>query len=85
MIAAIWAASVVTVRLGQVVSEEIRMDRGLPQGAPESALIFTMIIDMVISSLEPGWTEKGYGFSMDHFRLTAVCYADAIVFVACSK
>ena len=61
------------------------MNRGLPQGAPESALIFTMIIDMVISSLEPSWREKGYGFSLDHFRLTAVCYADDIVLAARSK
>ena len=53
LIAAIWASSVVSVRLGQVSSDDISMDRGLPQGAPESPLIFTMIMDMVIRSLEP--------------------------------
>ena len=85
LIAAIWASSVVTVRLGQESSDNIPMDRGLPQGAPESPLIFTMIIDMVINNLEPSWRKKGYGFSMDQFRLTAVCYADDIVLAASSK
>ena len=72
----------VAVRLGQEISDEIRMDRGLPQGAPESPLIFTMIIDMVICGLEQSWVEKGYGFSIDGFRLTAVCYADDILLAA---
>ncbi|CAE8637304.1 unnamed protein product [Polarella glacialis] len=85
LIAAIWACSVVTVRLGMVSSDDIPMDRGLPQGAPESPLIFTMIMDMVIRALEPQWREKGYGFSIDRFRLTAVCYADDIVLAASSK
>ena len=84
LIAAIWASSVVIVRLGQVSSDDISMDRGLPQGAPESPLIFTMIMDMVIRSLEPQWRDKGYAFSLDQFRLTAVCYADDIVFAASS-
>ena len=75
----------VTVRLGQESSDDIPMDRGLPQGAPESPLVFTMIIDMVISTLEPSWRRKGYGFSLDQFRLTAVCYADDIVLAASSK
>jgi hypothetical protein len=44
-----------------------------------------MIIDMVISTLEPSWREKGYGFSLDQFRLTAVCYADDILLAASSK
>ncbi|CAE8618348.1 unnamed protein product [Polarella glacialis] len=85
LIAAIWACSVVTARLGMVSSDDIPMDRGLPQGAPESPLIFTMIMDMVIRALEPQWREKGYGFSIDRFRLTAVCYADDIVLAASSK
>ena len=85
LIAAIWASSVVRVRLGQESSDDIPMDRGLPQGAPESPLIFTMIIDMVIRSLEPRWRENGHGFSVDRFRLTAVCYADDIVLAASPK
>jgi hypothetical protein len=68
-----------------VSSDDIPMDRGLPQGAPESPLIFTMIMDMVIRALEPQWREKGYGFYIDKFRLTAVCYADDIVLAASSK
>ena len=44
-----------------------------------------MIIDIVISTLEPSWRRKGYGFSLDQFRVTAVCYADDIVLAASSK
>ena len=53
LIAAIWHQSSVQVNLGHVASDEIGMDRGLPQGAPESPLIFTMIMEMVIRKLEP--------------------------------
>ena len=55
LIAAIWKESLVTVRLGQISSSPIKMDRGLPQGAPESPLIFTLIIDMIICSLADRW------------------------------
>ena len=41
-----------------------------------------MIIDMVISGLEPSWKAKGYGFRVDDFRLSAVCYADDILLAA---
>jgi hypothetical protein len=82
LIAAIWNASVVTVRLGQVSSSPIKMDRGLPQGAPESALIFTLIIDMIICSLADKWRQLGLGFEVDAFRITAVCYADDIILAA---
>lgn len=85
LIAAIWQTSVVLVRLGQVSSEEIPMDRGLPQGAPESPLIFTMIMEMIIRSLEPEWKARGYGFSLDEFRMTCVCYADDIVLAATTR
>jgi hypothetical protein len=85
LIAAIWAHSVVSVRLGSMSSDDIPMDRGLPQGAPESSLIFTMIMDMVIRALEPTWRQQGYGFNVDQFRLMVICYADDLVLAASSK
>jgi hypothetical protein len=85
LIAAIWAHSVVSVRLGSMSSDDIPMDRGLPQGAPESSLIFTMIMDMVIRALKPTWRQKGYGFNVDQFRLMVICYADDLVLAASSK
>jgi hypothetical protein len=85
LIASIWASSVVSVSLGKVTSDDIPMDRGLPQGAPESALIFTMIMDMIIRALEPEWRRKGYGFCVDGLWLMAICYADDIVLAAASK
>jgi hypothetical protein len=82
LIAAIWNSSLVTVRLGQVSSSPIKMDRGLPQGAPESPLIFTLIIDMIICSLADKWRLLGLGFVVDAYRLSALCYADDIILVA---
>ena len=59
--------------------------QGASQGAPESPFFFIMIIDMVISTLEPSWRRTGYDFFLDQFRRTAVCYADDIVLAASSK
>eukprot|EP00969_Alexandrium_andersonii_P354701 15442772-Alexandrium_andersonii.AAC.1 len=60
------------------------MDRGLPQGAPESPLIFAMVMEMVIRKLEPRWRAMGRGFGMDGFFLSCVCYADDVVLAATS-
>ena len=40
---------------------------------------------MVICSLAESWKDKGYGFVLDNFVLTAVCYADDILLAAGSK
>ena len=58
------------------------MDRGLPQGAPESPIIFTLIIDVNICSLADRWRRLGFGFAVDAFRLSTICYADDIILVA---
>ena len=58
------------------------MDRGLPQGAPDSPLIFTLIIDMILSNLACKWRQSGLGFVVDAFHINAVSYADDIILVA---
>ena len=51
LIAAIWNGSCMKGRLGTVSSNKVRMSRGLPQGAPESRVIFTMIMKLVLRDL----------------------------------
>ena len=44
----IWNGSCIKARLGTVLSNKVRMSRGVPQGAPESPVIFTMIVELVL-------------------------------------
>jgi hypothetical protein len=82
LIAAIWSATTVIVSLGHCSSDVIGMNRGLPQGAPESSMIFTLLIDMVITNVSEKWRRNGWGFSVDDFHVSAIAYADDIVLVA---
>ena len=45
LIAAIWNGSCMKARLVTVLSSKVRMSRGLPQGAPESPVIVTLIVE----------------------------------------
>ena len=47
LIAIIWDGSCMKARLGSISSDEVRMSRGLPQGAPESSVVFTMKMELV--------------------------------------
>ena len=51
LIAAVWNGSCMKARLGTVQSSKVRMSRGLPQGAPESPVIFSMIQELVLRDL----------------------------------
>ena len=48
LIAAIWNGSCKKARLGTISSSKVRMSRELPQCAPESPVIFTMIMELVL-------------------------------------
>ena len=85
MIARIWQKSSLTVRLGGEASDEIPLPRGLPQGAPESPLVFTMVVEMLIRRLEAKWRKKRYGWRMDGICLFVICYADDILLLARNK
>ena len=82
LIAAIWSATKLVVSPGRCSSNTIAMNRGLPQGAPESAMIFTLLIDMIITDPAEKWAQNGWGFAVDRFKVTAVAYADDIVLFA---
>ena len=51
--------------MGAEVSEAVPLQRGLPQGGPESPLICTLIVDMLMRRLEDRWRGLGWGFRVD--------------------
>ena len=71
--------------LGHVTAEVVDMLRGLPQGAPESPLTFTLVTEMVLRPLMQKWQSSGMGWLFDGLFLSCVCYADDIILVASSK
>ena len=84
LIAAIWSGSCMKARLGTVSSNKVRMSRGLVQGAPESPVIFTMIMELVLRDLMKSWITRKLAWKLDDFALAAICYADDVVLVAVS-
>ena len=84
-IARIWQKSSLTVRLGGEASDEIVLPRGLPQEVPESPLVFTMVVEMLMRRLEAKWRKKVYGWGMDGVCLFVIWYADDILVLARSK
>ena len=84
LIAAIWNGSCTKARLGTVLSSKLRMSRGLLQGAPESPVIFTLIMELVLRDLINIWISRKLAWRLDDFVLSATCYADDVVLVAAS-
>ena len=70
--------------LGTVTSNKVQMSRGLPQGAPESPVIFTMIMELVLRDLRKSWISRKLAWSVDDLTLAAICYADDVVLIAVS-
>ena len=71
--------------LGHVQAAATSMNRGLPQGAPESPLIFTLVTEFILRPLLQKWRATGCCWKLDSFWLACVCYADDILLVASSK
>ena len=85
VICAILRQSTIATSLGHVRAAAIDMQRGLPQGAPESPLIFTLVTELVLRPLLGKWKRNGMGWFLDLFSLCNVCYADDIVLASKSK
>ena len=75
--------STTIISLGNVRAQPIGMQRGLPQGAPESTLLFALATEMVLRPLLSRWRAAGWTF--DSLHLSAVCYADDVLLVSSSK
>ena len=84
LIAAIWSGSCMKACLGTVTSNKVQMSRGLPQGAPESPVIFTMIMKLVLRDLIKSWISRKLAWRLDDFALAAICYADDVVLIVVS-
>ena len=52
--------------------------------APESPVIFTMIMELVLRDLIKSWITRKLAWRLDDFVLAAICYADDVVLVAVS-
>ena len=71
--------------LGNVESKSFDMGRGLPEGAPESPKVFTLVTEMVLRPLLRKWRAKKWGWQLDDFWVFDVCFADYIIIAANSK
>ena len=57
----------------------------MPQGAPESPLLFTCVVDDVLTPLLESWRQRGLGWSVDSLWLPALAYADDVILLAKSR
>ena len=46
-------------KMGPIISDSVELERGVPQGAPESPLIFVLVMEMVLRPLLRSWQERG--------------------------
>ena len=81
---AIWSGSCMKACLGTVTSNKVQMSRGLPRGAKESPVIFTMIMELVLRDLIKSWISRKLAWRLDDLTLAAICYADDVVLIAVS-
>ena len=79
VICAILAQSQISPVLGHVEAGAVKMHRGLPQGAPESPLLFVLVIELVLRPLLTRWRASGSGWRLDDFWLPCVCFADDLL------
>lgn len=84
----LWMEHSLEMRMGPVTSQRFATTRGLPQGAPESPVVFTIIVEMVMRKLQAKWSckkKKKHGFLLDSWWFPCLAYADDIILIARSK
>lgn len=75
-----WKSGTVTSALPGIASSSVQLFRGPQQGAPESPLLFTCIVDHLLSDK---WSSLGdRGWTTDQPLLYTICNADGIRVVA---
>ena len=52
------------------------MFRGLRQGSVEATLIFALVVNAVLMSLDMKWKQKGWGVRFGKFRGNEFAFAD---------
>ena len=73
-----------SVNLGNVRTEKVRLDRDVSQGAPDSPFLFILVTEMALASLHDSWAERGLGYLIHGLWLPEVAYADDVVLLAIS-
>ena len=65
LIAKLWDLTTVVGKFGREASQPVRLDGGVPQGAPESPVIFIMVVEMMLRKVMPRWQDRGAGWKLD--------------------
>ena len=71
--------------MGGLTSDQVPLQRGVPQGAPESPLAFILVVERVMRPLLTVWRAAGHGWLLDAFWMASVGFADDVVLVSHSK
>ena len=79
VVAAMLSQCEIAVRLGHVITDPIKLHRGLPQGAPESLLLFIFVCELVLRPLLLRWQTEGKGWFFCEYWLASLRYADDIL------
>ena len=79
VVAAMLSECELAVRLGHVITDPIKLHRRLPQGAPESPLLFILVCELVLRPLLLRWQTEGKGWFFCEYWLASLGYADDIL------
>ena len=63
----------------------ISVDRGVPQGAPESPLVFVTVADEILGGLRPSWERRNFAWTCDAVSLSCLGYANDVLLFSGSK
>ena len=64
--------------LGNGDVEQSSDEPRITQGAPESPVFFTMIMELLLRDLIKSWISRKLAWRLDDFTLAAICYADDV-------
>ena len=54
----------------------------MPQGAPESPLVFVLVADEILGGLRPSWERRNFAWTCDAVSLSCLGYADDVLLVS---
>ncbi len=62
VLVALLQEGVARIKLGPVVTEAIPMAGCVPEGAPESPMLFILVVEMILRELQAVWHARGSGW-----------------------